>query len=507
MHAIKSRVLHRDSGAALPIVAVMLFVLLGIAAFATDLGWFYLNISRVQRTADAGALSGVVWMPDDFPRATSTARAVAQTNGYQHASGDVDVAVSQVIGEPAQLHVTVTDVVPTFFLKVFGFNQQTISRAARAEYVPPLPLGSPAGQFGNACDPREPGCTGQPNFWANIHGRYTSKVMGDAYSSYCDSQSGSGSCTPSDVPWRERGYLYGIEANGAGSFTVSIMDGAFHNKSGTFPNGDPVRTGDHNRFCGDSDAPTASSGTHNAANCLGPSTTFRLYGPDPDPLDISNNSELCTYTYEPEPQVAGTDPYVWDSPAACFTVAGATSGVYVLQVVIEPPAHARRNSGLNRYALKVDSPSRLYGLGDISIYNNATGTTTEFDLAEVQELYRGKTLVVELFDPGEGASGNLEMIAPDGAPFDDGACRIYSRNDTTVAWTLQSTPASCIEFVGVNEYNDRWLKFEMDLPAGYSCGADCWWKVNYDYTSGIPNDTTTWRAYIEGNPIHLVPTG
>jgi hypothetical protein len=53
------------------------------------------------------------------------------------------------------------------------------------------------------------------------------------------------------------------------------------------------------------------------------------------------------------------------------------------------------------------------------------------------------------------------------------------------------------------EYNGRWLKFEMDLPPEYAC-TTCWWKMNYSYPSGV-NDTTTWRAYMIGNPIHLIP--
>jgi hypothetical protein len=43
----------------------------------------------------------------------------------------------------------------------------------------------------------------------------------------------------------------------------------------------------------------------------------------------------------------------------------------------------------------------------------------------------------------------------------------------------------------------------MDLPVGYSC-TDCWWRMNYAYPSDM-NDTTTWRAFMIGNPIHLVP--
>ncbi len=41
------------------------------------------------------------------------------------------------------------------------------------------------------------------------------------------------------------------------------------------------------------------------------------------------------------------------------------------------------------------------------------------------------------------------------------------------------------------------------LPSDYTCAADCWWKIVYNYP-GVTNDTTTWGAYIEGNPVSLV---
>ena len=118
-------------------------------------------------------------------------------------------------------------------------------------------------------------------------------------------------------------------------------------------------------------------------------------------------------------------------------------------------------------------------------------------------IYKGKTFVVELYDAGESAApGTLQVIAPGGAVF-SGTCRIYDRTLTTDPWVLQSTPGTCQETVNPGEYNGRWLKFEMVLSSTYSCG-NCWWKMNYVYTSSL-QDTTTWRAYIEGNPIHLVP--
>jgi hypothetical protein len=40
-------------------------------------------------------------------------------------------------------------------------------------------------------------------------------------------------------------------------------------------------------------------------------------------------------------------------------------------------------------------------------------------------------------------------------------------------------------------------------PADYTCAANCWWKVRYNYP-GETTDTTTWSAYIEGNPVRLI---
>jgi RNase P subunit RPR2 len=47
------------------------------------------------------------------------------------------------------------------------------------------------------------------------------------------------------------------------------------------------------------------------------------------------------------------------------------------------------------------------------------------------------------------------------------------------------------------------MTFRIELPITYTC-SDCWWKMRYAYPAGFSvTDTTTWRAYIEGNPIHL----
>ena len=232
-----------------------------------------------------------------------------------------------------------------------------------------------------------------------------------------------------------------------------------------------------------------------------------LYAPDPTPLDISDNTRLCEATIPPQPQVPDPAPYSFSAPdgQGCWTQTG--SGIYILQIRHVDPGATVNRAGLNRYSVR-STTGNLFALGDFSIYNNFGGSTTAFYLAEVPTYYHGKTFVVELFDPGESlAPGTLQVVGPDLTVFNDGECRIYDRDNPTQPWSLQQTiPAgsSCQETVAPKEYDGRWLKFEMDLPPEYAC-VTCWWKMNYVYTSGV-NDTTTWRAYMIGNPIHLVPS-
>ena len=367
-----------ESGVTLPLVALMMVTLLGIASFAVDLGWFYLNASRIQRAADASALAGVIHMPNAPATASTVAHEIAQTNGYEDLGipGTYPTVVaSGVVSQPTQLRVTVTDEVPTFFLKVFGMSSQVITRTAQAEFVPPLPMGSPFNQFGNSCDPAQAGCPAQANFWANIHGRYTDTIMGDAFSSACRGDNVF-PCATANATFRNDtdnrpGYLYGIEAAGNSTFTVEFNDVMFRNVSGGQTTGDQIRTGDRGCEVGAWSASTA-------ANC-GPTVRVALYPPDSTPLDVSDGTAICTQDIVPQPQIAPTAPYSWISPSACFTVNNPGSGIYVLQVRVL--STGPKPDGLNRYAVRsTPATTRLYALGDMSIYNNATGTTTEFHL-------------------------------------------------------------------------------------------------------------------------------
>jgi hypothetical protein len=138
-------------------------------------------------------------------------------------------------------------------------------------------------------------------------------------------------------------------------------------------------------------------------------------------------------------------------------------------------------------------------------------------LAEVIDAYAGKTFVVEGFDPGDiggSSSGTLTLHYPTGpgtwAPFP--TCDWYIKDspaDTT--WASMGTAANCQITVNNSQpisspqnFQNKWLKLEAALPSSYTCGTSCWWQIRYTFNAS-PSDHVTWKAYVVGNPIHLVP--
>ena len=139
----------RARGQMLVLFVMSIFVLTGITAIVVDVSWYWANTLRVQRAADAAALAGVVWLPGAPGSAFSTARATATQNGYTDGSAGVNISTQQDPANNRRLWVTITAPVNTFFMKVFGIQQLTASRQSKAEYVLPVPMGSPENYYGN----------------------------------------------------------------------------------------------------------------------------------------------------------------------------------------------------------------------------------------------------------------------------------------------------------------------------------------------------------------------
>ncbi len=83
----------------------------------------------------------------------------------------------------------------------------------------------------------------------------------------------------------------------------------------------------------------------------------------------------------------------------------------------------------------------------------------------------------------------------------------WTAKDDTGPKSESGTETSCIidtsKGGGGGKFNNWLVTIRIELPAAYTCGADCWWKIYYNYP-GKTADTTTWAAAIEGNPVRLV---
>ncbi len=126
--------------------AMLLFVLL--AATVIDLSWYWTNNLRMQRAADSAALAGVVFLPGQVGQAITVARAEARKNGYQHGVGGVVVTPVQDPTNDRRLFVTITGPVGTYFARAVGITSWNAARTAKADYVLPVPMGSPQHYYG-----------------------------------------------------------------------------------------------------------------------------------------------------------------------------------------------------------------------------------------------------------------------------------------------------------------------------------------------------------------------
>ncbi|HEY6317973.1 MAG TPA: pilus assembly protein TadG-related protein [Acidimicrobiia bacterium] len=86
-----------ETGIVLVFTAISLVVLLALAGFAVDFSHWSREEARLQKAADAAALAGAVYMPDNTGNvAYTTAQAIAGRNGFTNGQNGVTVTTSVV---------------------------------------------------------------------------------------------------------------------------------------------------------------------------------------------------------------------------------------------------------------------------------------------------------------------------------------------------------------------------------------------------------------------------
>ncbi len=535
LRMIKS--LRNESGVILVLSAMSLVILLGVAAFAVDLGWIAYNQLEARKTAEAGALAGVVHMPlpgcadptagtDPYDVAIDT----AGRNGYTVANGDTVTPADG--GTCARLKVTVSRTIPTFFMKVFGYSSLTVAESATAEQLPPLRIGSDEPYLGE-----DPTVSGRNrNFFVAISGEDRSKNQGDAVAA--DRRNGGGSNPEYEVP----SYYYAFEIPDGSSLIgspvyVQAYDPQAHDAGGQGSGGPNDNTNDW--VYPDPGAGVADDGWDSK-------TRFRVYAPDSTPNQWKDNSTLasggCDDTYRGRSDSAGQENAAYNSAwedtwvnLCSFTPGG--SGTYIIEVSSDYGASDGTDM-INGFSLRGSTNGgsgsggavastndlQVYGLGSMSLWQFDTGSNPVFKVARVDDVYAGSSLIISLWDVSDiGSSATIDFVGTTWQSGSEIDCQMRVLGDNVdvlgnnipsgASWGSDSGGAGCRLNFNSGQYNNEWVQFKFDIPSTYTCGPGsgsspaspgCWMFVSYS-VSGSITDRTVWAASINGQPIHLIP--
>jgi hypothetical protein len=211
------------------------------------------------------------------------------------------------------------------------------------------------------------------------------------------------------------------------------------------------------------------------------------------------------------------------------SVANPAQGTYFLQVQTAKKIDGTVTpvgGGANRFSIKVGVGTNfaatnglhVYGNQKMGAYANATGANTQFYLTRVLPGEAGKTLVLNFFDTGDASqAGTLSIVPPADSNITGGAFAncVYTQPPGTSTGppygTFSPTSAGC-QISGVSSsggYDGQWVAWEIPVPPGYTCDVStalgCWVKLKFAYPAGTNvTDTTTWSAYILGEPVRLI---
>jgi Flp pilus assembly protein TadG len=522
----------RSRGQVLVIFAGAMILMMMMAAVVVDVSWYWVNSLRVQRAADAAALAGAVMLPDRVGDAYQLADEEATRNGYK-ASADVTVTPHQNKDDRRRLDVTIAAPVGTFFMRVIGIDAIPLTRTAQAEFTLPVPMGSPQNYYGvgffegtkggknvtlSVDDPVNNSPLASQGFWGAIFTSGGLRENGDRYAPAFLGNGVAGHAKGDANPdYDADGYDYTIEVGPSGE--VRLFDPIFC-ATGDNGHGGSFGAGDHWT-------------DHAPSQVVAPvGVTYRLYDAHGTPANKNDDGDPVApaLVYDPGTSTLGDFSGDFGTPQNdndvnrkdCATdpahnqwvtiASGLPAGTYRLNVDTSLDADNANVGAENLFSIWVGSASgtaRVYGNGRMAAYTNLDAGDQTFYFAQIEKVHAGKTLEIQLFDPGESAGdAYLRFLDPDGDAYhyatfdwesDDG------RSGTGVT-SLQTSIG------GQAQFNNHLVTISIDLgktygkfglnPPGDITNEEGWWKIEYNIKAA--NDTTTWQVSIKGNPVHLL---
>lgn len=523
--------------AALLIIPLMIF-----ASFATDIGYWYAQGQQSQKAADAAALAGAPLLPD-LEAARAEALLVAERNGFVDATPDVNddfltgplPQIEVTTPGPGALEVRIRRSERSF-LGQLVLDSITVERFAVAKFAPSIHLGNPTSVMGSGTVPDAE--LGVPNdsTWLAVTGYCSARQHGDQFmTSRFGGPTGPGlSCSaPSNIqPNTWPNPLYNQDAY---AFVVETQPGSGPIDVDVFEPG---------KGCDNVETYTAADQPYNTRDSGGgPLIEFRVYGPSVTHDHrgfIENNTPILTTMFPRDACYVNGSPggsNGWYAVAQNLPSEPNGGFYYVLASSrsTDQSPEAWSEVGPNNFSIKatpsaqsqgcvysVDSPfcPKLYGLDWIPLWRNMPNNETDFFLTEIGPEYAGTTMIIHFFDAAEGIANIQFADSNDTAmPFrwryvdesiggmDPASGLGYAETefvefDDFCNWN-GSGGQPCLITINGASWNDRMVEIAIDIPADYTCGADCWWKIRYN-TGGSPSDRSNWTISYIGDPVQLI---
>src|SRR2546428_2171961 len=518
---------REQSGQTLVIVALMLIPLRGFTGLVSDVAWYEVNLMRIQRAADAAALAGVVYLPGNVAGAQAAAQQEATKNGYIDGAVGVTVTATPEALNNRILSVTVAAPVRSWFARLLGVTQFNARRNARAEFVLPVPMGSPEDYYGinvvcrntdtSPNCPQVPSATGAGTlaplgFFGGVEARGTERQNGDAYSTYYNNR------PTLNAGFDANGYQYIVEF-GPGTVNGSgwLYDPMFCATGLGTTSGRRLRAGD-NWF---------------STGGIGITTVYNLLDMNGTPYTLADDTLMATSgalfansnAVDKGPVYRGNQNYGGYNGSASVDcqsspyhnawwrlATGLSAGQYRLQVTSN--SGALNEDAINAFGIQATAaagPSaRVYGQNRMEAFI-VINNTSVFYLAQIEAAHAGKTLEIKLFDPGDISDTVFKIRLPTSTGF------VYP------SFTFSATGSSCgaptsggpttslrtSDTSGCRFYNNEWVTISVPIPATYTAptppgeAGPGWWKIEY-ITAGTGQDITTWEVNIRSNPVHLI---
>ncbi|MDH3296043.1 MAG: Tad domain-containing protein, partial [Acidimicrobiia bacterium] len=499
-----------EGGYVIAQTALLMIPLMIFAAFATDIGFWYVQGQKAQRAVDAAALAGVPLLPD-VDAAAAEARAVAARNGYIDATPadnndfltgplpQVEVSVPV----PGTLEVKVRREESSFLGRVV-LDSITVERFAVAEFVAPVYLGNPSSGLGTGTIPQSNLGVPSDNTWLAVNAYCYDKENGDQFlAGYFDgpvynglSHRQCGSSAGSVQSWANVNPTFDPDAY---VFVAEMQPGSPPIDLSLFEPG-------HN--C-DPATNTLVTGEFNSST-PGPRIYYRVYGP-------STSQNHRGYLNSAAPIATGLFPRDacynnapngdgWWPMATGLSAPGPEGGFYYVRLSTRNPALPdldpadsywqelfisqfsfkatySGSSSICIYSSADPTCPQLYGLDWLPLYRNLAGSEAEFFLTEIYDSHAGSTFIVRFFDAAEGVA-NLQVADPSGTaqPFrwryvDESVGQMsgspyretsFQNYTNTCSWAgVSGNP--CLRTSNRSDWNDHMVEIAVDVPPSYTC--------------------------------------